>query len=58
MVDERLRLVGWDVCDDCKFDNITVASFGMDEKEQADGICKLLNSNEETERNLTNVRRA
>jgi hypothetical protein len=49
-----LKLVGWDVCDSRKFDNIAVASFGIHEKEQADAICKLLNSNEEIERNLTN----
>jgi hypothetical protein len=39
-----LCLKGWDVCDDSKFDRITVQSFGAGEKEQADGLCKLLNS--------------
>lgn len=40
-------VVGWDVCDFDKFDKLEVASFGPNEKEQADAICKLLNSNEE-----------
>ena len=49
----NLRLVGWEVCDSKKFDNIAVASFGIHEKEKADGICKLLNSNEEVEHGLS-----
>ena len=47
MVDGNIRLLGWDVCDRKKFDKIEVASFAPTEKEQAEAICKLLNSNEE-----------
>ncbi len=43
----RLRMKGWDVCDDGRFDCITVQSFGVHEKEQAEGLCRLLNSIEE-----------
>ena len=48
-----LMLVGWDVCDDNEFDNITVRSFGVHEKEQAEGLCKLLNSIEEENHGLS-----
>lgn len=43
----HLRLLGWDVCDREKFDKIEVASFAPTEKDKAEAICKLLNSNEE-----------
>lgn len=43
----HLQLKGWDVVDYGKFDNITVRQFSVREKEQADGLCKLLNSIEE-----------
>jgi hypothetical protein len=41
----RLRYVGWWLYDRDKFK--TVQTFPMSEKEQADGLCKLLNSIEE-----------
>lgn len=43
----NLILSGWDVCDWRAFDKIEVASFAADERDKADAICKLLNSNEE-----------
>lgn len=46
------RIIGWDVCDNEKFDNLEVASFGPNERDQADAICKLLNSNEEVENGI------
>jgi hypothetical protein len=43
-----LRAIRWQVCDRKKFDNIVVAEFAKDEKEQAEAVCKLMNSiNEE-----------
>lgn len=42
-----LIVTGWDVVDWKKFDKITVRQFGVREKEQAEGLCKLLNSIEE-----------
>ena len=47
VVDGRLTLNGWDVCDHEKFDKIALASFGNDEEDKADAVCKLLNSIEE-----------
>ena len=38
---------GWDVVDYKKFDNIAVRTFDVSEKEQAEGLAKLLNSIEE-----------
>jgi len=43
----RLHLKGWDVVDHRKFDNITVRTFDVSEKVQAEGLAKLLNSIEE-----------
>lgn len=43
----NLQIKGWDVIDNHKFDRATVQSFGVSEKEQAYGLCKLLNSIEE-----------
>ena len=43
----HLQIKGWDVVDWNKFDKITVRQFGVSEKVQADGLCKLLNSIEE-----------
>ena len=43
----HLQIKGWDVVDYKKFDSITVRQFGVSEKLQADGLCKLLNSIEE-----------
>jgi len=39
------RLVGWDVIDSKGY--VTMASFSSNEEEQAEAICKLLNSNDE-----------
>ena len=50
-VGSGLLLRGWDVIDRRGYK--TVAVFGRDEKEQADAICKLLNSNEEIEDGLS-----
>ena len=49
----HLQIKGWDVCDDNKFDNITVRSFEVSEKVQAEGLCKLLNSIEEESHGLS-----
>jgi 2-phosphoglycerate kinase len=43
----NLQQVGWDLIDNYKFDRTTVKSFDMFEYEQANGLCKLLNSIEE-----------
>ena len=43
----NLVLDGLDVCDGQAFDKIKVASFAADERDKADAICKLLNSNEQ-----------
>ena len=43
----NLQQIGWEVIDWTRFDNIGVQTFPMSEKEQADGLCKLLNSIEE-----------
>lgn len=40
----ELRIVGWDVCDARKFDNIEVAKFSAEEKDKAVAIAKLLNT--------------
>jgi len=49
----RLQQEGWDVCDGNKFDKIVVQSFGLREKGQAEGLCKLLNSIEEENHGLS-----
>lgn len=51
----RLVHIGFSVCDNHRFDKIEVAEFGPDEREQAEAVCKLLNSNEEEE-GANNVR--
>ena len=43
----NLKQIGWDVVDHRKFDNITVRTFDVSEKVQAEGLAKLLNSIEE-----------
>jgi hypothetical protein len=50
MVDGNIRLLGWDVCDGRRFDKLAIASFAPTERDQAEAICKLMNSNEEVER--------
>jgi hypothetical protein len=42
-----LKQTAWQVCDRRKFDKIDLAMFKLDEKAQADAMCKLLNSIEE-----------
>ena len=43
----EILITGWDVVDHRKFDNITVRTFDVSEKVQAEGLAKLLNSIEE-----------
>jgi hypothetical protein len=40
---------GWDVCDKLKFDRIAIARF--ETEEQAEGVCKLMNSIEDEKEN-------
>ena len=40
-----LKVIGWEVCDRRKFDNIRVAKF--DNQVDAEAVCKLMNSIEE-----------
>jgi hypothetical protein len=40
-----LQVIGWEVCDSKKFDKIGMGKY--ETKEQAEGLCKLLNSIEE-----------
>ena len=47
LVDGRLVITGWDVCDHDKFDKIALASFAENEEDKADAVCKLMNSIEE-----------
>jgi hypothetical protein len=47
LVDGRLVIAGWDVCDQKKFDKIALASFADNEEDKADAVCKLMNSIEE-----------
>ena len=43
--DNGLQVIGWEVCDRSKFDNIAVARF--DTQVEAEAVCKLMNSIEE-----------
>lgn len=43
--DNGLQVIGWEVCDRRKFDNIGLGKF--ETKDEADAMCKLMNSIEE-----------
>jgi hypothetical protein len=43
----NLQQIGWEVIDWTRFDNMGVQTFPMSEQEQANGLCRLLNSIEE-----------
>ena len=43
--DNGLQVIGWELCDRRKFDNIGLSKF--ETKDEADAMCKLMNSIEE-----------
>lgn len=48
-----LRVITWQVCDRTKFDNIVVAEFAKEDKDEAEAVCKLMNSIEEESNGLS-----